>query len=76
MSPFARETMQTAKKRSWRVSALSSALLKLLEQTEVDDHGPIIGLAETLEREAGELDEVIAIQIERLALSEHTNAAR
>ena len=76
MSPFARETMQTAKKRSWRVSALSSALLKLLEHTEIDDHGPIIGLAETLVQEAGELDEVIGIQIEKLALAEHAKAAR
>ena len=65
MNPLSHETMATAKKRSWTVSALSSALLKLLEHAEIDDAGPIIGLAETLEYAAGELDEVIGIQIEK-----------
>jgi hypothetical protein len=45
---FDYETMESAKKRSRRVSSLSNALRILIERAEIEDSPPLVAVAEAL----------------------------
>ncbi|MCB8877608.1 hypothetical protein [Acidisoma silvae] len=63
MSRYQHEDLATLQKRTWKVSALSSALRELLEDREIEDDGPVLGVIETLEHDAGEINEIINAMI-------------